>query len=467
MTSQSLTKVEKPDGTPAAAAGGARPSVKLSSRQTRHLAQAVQLEESGTAPLIRLTVFAAAIAVLGFLIWAGFTRIDEVALAEGAVVPSGSIQNIQHLEGGLVEEVLVSEGDLVEEGQVMLRMSPAAALSELEQTRAREMTLLLKAERLRAFAEGREPDFGFASEQYARLVVDNLAIHQTQIQARDGQRSVIQAQIEQKRSELRQLMGQHSTLQTQVDASAEELQMREELVGKGLVSRVVYLDNKREHARLAGELARIIGQTATAREALSETEHRLDDHQTTLHKQTMDELGVAVSELAQVQETIAKLEDRVRRLVIAAPVKGYIKGLAFKNTGAVVQPGALVTEIVPVDRELMIDAKVTTRDIGFVKPGMPVKVKVTTYDFARYGAVWGELVSTSASSFIDETGDGTQSYFKATIKLEQDYVGDVPGQFVITPGMTVQAEIITGDKTLLQYMLKPIFTQLRQSFHER
>lgn len=467
MTSQSLTNVPDPQATPSGPAQAPRPLVKLSARQTRHLAQAVQLEESGTAPLIRLTVFAAILAVLAFLVWAGLTRIDEVALTEGTIVPTGSVQNIQHLEGGLVEEVLVREGDLVDEGQVLLRMSPAAALSELEQTRAREMTLLLKSERLRAFADGREPDFSFASEQYARLVMDNQAIHQTQIQARDGQRLVLSAQLDQKRSELRSLEGQHGTLHTQVDSLSEELRMREELVAKGLVSRVAYLDNKREHARLKGELARVMGQTVTAREALSEAQHRLADHQTSLHKQTMDELGVTVNELAQVQESIAKVEDRVRRLVITAPVKGYVKGLAFKNTGTVIQPGALVTELVPVDRELIVDAKVTTRDIGFVKPGQPVKVKVTTFDFARYGAVKGELVSTSASSFIDERGDSAQSYFKAIIKLEKDYVGDVPGRFVISPGMTVQAEIITGDKTLLQYMLKPIFTQMQQSFHER
>jgi HlyD family secretion protein/adhesin transport system membrane fusion protein len=178
----------------------------------------------------------------------------------------------------------------------------------------------------------------------------------------------------------------------------------------------------------------------------------------------MDDLSTTVTELAQVQESIGRLEDRVNRLVVIAPTRGIVKGLAVHNTGAVVQPGGLVCEIVPVDRELKVEAKVTPRDIGFLKPGQRVKVKVATYDFARYGAVMGTLQQTSASSFINDKGD---PYFKAIVSLDRDYVGDTPGMFRVGPGMTVTAEVITGDKTLLQYMLKPIFTQLRQSFHER
>lgn len=459
--SKELATIPKAEDKPADAP---QPLVKMSSRQSRHLAQSVQLEESGTTPLVRFTMFASSFAVFAFVVWGAFTRIEEVAIADGSVIPSGSIQTVQHLEGGIVDEILVKEGQLVEKGDPLVRLSPAAALADLDQTRAREMTLLLKAERLRAYAEGRRPDFSFAGPEYARLVEDNQAIYQTQLNARDGQRSVILAQIEQKRSELRLLEAQHKTLREQVEANSEELRMRETLLERGLVSRIVYLDNKRENSRLQGELNRTIGQTITAREALAEAESRLVDNQTTAHKTTMDEMGVSVSELAQVQESVARLEDRVKRLMVIAPATGYVKGMAFHNAGAVVQPGGVVCEVVPSGTELKIDARITPRDIGFVKVGQRVKVKVTTYDFARYGAVWGELQQTSASSFLDEKGN---VYFKAAIKLSADYVGDQPGKYVLAPGMTVQAEIITGDKSLLQYMLKPIFTQMQQSFHER
>lgn len=440
------------------------PPVKMSSRQARHLAQAVVLEESGTSPLVRFTMLVSGMATLAFIIWSALTHIPEVAMAEGQVIPSGSVQTVQHLEGGIVQEILARDGQLVEAGEPLIRLNPAQALADLDQTRAREATLLIRAERLRAFAAGRQPDFRFVGNSYERLTADNLEIFNTQVQSRDSGRSVILSQIDQKRSDIRLLESQQKALKEQIDVLGEVVKMREELLDKGLVSRVLFLDNKRELARIQGELARIIGQAVTARESLAEAEGRLVDSQSTLTRQTMDELGTVVSELAQVQESLTRLEDRARRVEVISPVRGLVKGMAVKNAGTVIQPGGLVCEVVPVDTEMKVDAKVTTRDIGHLRVGQPVKVKVTTYDFARYGAVTGRLTTLSASSFLDEKG---QPYFKAIVALDAGYVGDVPGKFAITPGMTVQAEIVTGDKTLLQYILKPIFTQFQQSFHER
>lgn len=463
MTSQSLVNVPPPEP-PAAVPPPPPPAVKQSSRVARHLAQAVQLEESGTAPLIRFTLLMASLACVAFVVWAWLTRIDEVAVAEGEVVPTGSVQTVQHLEGGLVEEILVKEGELVEVDQPLLRLSPAQALGDLDQTRAREMTLLLKAERLRSFVEGRQPDFSFAGGGYQSLVADNHGIYLAQTQARESARAIIMAQIDQKRADLRLLEAQHSSLRDQASALREEFKIRDQLVAKGLVTRIAHLDTKRELARAEGELARILGQTVTAREAVSEAERRLIDNQSTLQKQNMDELGVTIAELAQVQESISRLEDKVRRLLVTAPTRGFVKGLAVRNTGAVIQPGGLVTELVPADTELKVEAKVQPRDVGHVKPGQRVKIKVSTFDFARYGSIMGELTRVSASSFLNEKNE---PFFKATVKLDKAFVGDDPEFHRIRPGMTVQAEVMTGDKTLLQYMLKPIFTQLQQSFHER
>lgn len=460
MTTQSLTTQPQPSANLPVKATG----IKQSSRVSRHLAQAVQLEESGTSPLIRLTILLACIAVAVFLAWASLTTIDEVAVGDGEIIPKGNSQTVQHLEGGIVEEILVKEGELVEQGQPILKLSPAQALADLEQTRAREMTLLLKSERLRAFVEGRKPDFSFAGAAYQSLVADNRAIYQAQVQARDTARSIIQAQIDQKRADLRVMEAQQSSMREQVQSLAEEMGMREELVAKGLVSRIAYLDTKRELARAQGEVTRILGQAVTARDAVSEMENRMLDSQSALQKQNMDELGVAIAELAQVQETISRLEDRVTRLVVDSPAKGYIKGMAVKNAGAVIQPGGLVTELVPVGRELRVEAKVQPRDVGHLKIGQRVRVKVSTYDFARYGSIMGTLDRISASSFLNEKNE---PYFKVQVVLDQDFVGHVAGQHPVAPGMTVTAEVITGNKTLLQYMLKPIFTQLEQSFHER
>jgi adhesin transport system membrane fusion protein len=464
MSNQSLVKVPEAQNVPATTGTTGGAMVKQSSRVARHLAQAVQLEESGTSPLIRFTMLMAGVACLAFVAWSTFTHVEEVAVTDGEVVPVGSTKTVQHLEGGLVEEVLVKEGQLVEAYQPLLRLSPVQALAELDQTRAREMTLLLKSERLRSFVEGRKPDFSFAGPQYASLMADNLSILQAQTQSKETSRSIILSQIEQKRADMRLLEAQHKSLREQVAALAEEMKIRDQLVAKGLVTRIAHLDTKRELARAEGELTRILGQTISAREAVQEMERRLMDSQSTMQKQAMDELGVTIAELAQVQETVARLEDRVHRLEAVAPTRGYIKGLTIKNAGAVIQPGGLIAELVPADQELRVEVKILPRDIGHVKLGQRVKVKVSTYDFARYGSIYGELIRISASSFLNEKGE---PHFKAIVSLEKNYVGDDPSTHAIAPGMTVQAEVMTGDKTLLQYMLKPIFTQLQQSFHER
>ncbi|MDO8606309.1 MAG: HlyD family type I secretion periplasmic adaptor subunit [Phaeospirillum sp.] len=462
-TSQSLVNVPNPGNLPEPVAP-AKPQIKMSSRQSRHLAQAVVLEESGTSGLVRFTMLVASATTAAFVIWAALTDVPEIASAEGSVIPSGQVQSIQHLEGGIVQDVVVKEAEIVEAGQVIIRLNPAQAISDLEQTRAREATLLIKAERLRAFAEERQPDFSGMPQGYDRLISDNLAIYASQAQARDTARSVISSQVDQKRSDIQLLESQERSLREQLGPLQEEMNMRQELVAKGLVSRVVFLDTKRELSRVQGEVSRLIGQEITARSALTEVENRLIDSRSALQKQTMDELGVAINELAQVQESIGRLEDRVKRLEIISPVRGIVKGLAVKNQGAVIQPGGQVCDVVPIENDMKVDAKINTKDVGHLKVGQPVKVKVTTYDFARYGSVHGKLTKLSASSFTDEKGT---PFFKGVIELDNNYVGATPGRFMIHPGMTVTAEIITGDKTLLQYMLKPIFTQVQQSFHER
>lgn len=438
--------------------------VKIGGRQARHLAQAIQLEESGTAPLIRFSLILTTAMCFLFIIWAGFTEVPEIAAAEGSVIPDGQVIIVQHFEGGIVESVAVEDGELVEAGQTILTLSPAAAISDLEQTRAREAALLLKAERLRAFVEGRAPDFTVAGNGYAALAKDNQSIYQSQIHAYESTRTVTLSQVDQKRSELALLQDQRASLQEQTDNLAQEATMRDDLFKHHLITLVQLLDTKRELSRMQGELSRNLSQTLTAREALSEFESKLTDQEATLRKQNMDELSTVISELAQVQESIGRLEDRVKRLVVTAPGRGYIKGLVQRHPGAVIQPGGGICEIVPMDKELLIDAKLDTKDVGHIEPGQRVKVKVQTYDPARYGFAWGTLKLVSANSFMDEKN---KPYFKGLVNLDNSYVGDDPVHNRITPGMTVNIEIITGQKTLLQYMLKPIFTQLHQSFHER
>lgn len=441
----------------------AAPKVAAGSRQMRHLAQSIVLEESGTSPMVRMAILLVCTATAAFVAWAAITRITEVAVTMGQVIPSGQVKTVQHLEGGIVAAILIKDGDLVEEGQTVVRLNPAQALADLEQTRSRHAALLARTERLRAFVENRDANFSELGRGWEDLVADQTEMLTAQREALRTSIAVLQAQRDQKQAEMELTREQLKGVDQQLIILAEVIRMRADLLSKGLQSKVVYLDNQRELARQQAERGRLVAQLAAAEKTLQETETRIAERRATLRKEAVDELAKAAAELGEVRETLSRLYDRVTRLEIEAPVRGLVQNLRIHNAGAVIPPGGLVAELVPVDREMQVEARVSTRDIGHVKVGQPVSVKLTTYDFSRYGAIDGTVAALSATTFLDEKQG---AYYKALISLKSDHVGSDAANRVL-PGMTAQADIITGDKSLLQYLLKPIYVAVQQSFHER
>jgi len=437
---------------------------KVGSRQTRYLAQSVVLEEAGSSSLIRMGMLTVSAVVISFIVWSYFTEVDEVSVSFGEVIPSSQIQTIQHLEGGILSEILVSEGQIVEAGDVLLRMDPAAAYSERAQMQARRASLLLKAERLRAFGLGREPDFSIVGEEYANMVKDQESIYSVQTGSRDSRREVMLNQIEQTSTQLNILDEQENTLRKHLKIVQDELKMREGLYRKGLSTKIVYLDIKREANQSRGDVNEVVQERLKAIEAHEEAKNRLGQDVAKTKEEALQEMGTVNAELAQVREAISKLEDRVKRLDVFAPVRGIVKGLQATTVGGVLAPGATITEIVPLDKELIVETKITTRDVGHLRVGQPVTVKVTSFDFARYGGITGELTSISATTFMNEK---EEPYYKGLVTLDRSYVGYDPESNRIMPGMTVQADVTTGKKTLLQYLLKPVYSSVNEAFRER
>lgn len=434
------------------------------SRQPRHLSQAIILEETGTSAIVRQAILLISGAMLVFILWAGIAKLDEVAVTNGEVVPSSAVQTIQHLEGGVVSEILVKEGQLVDEGQVLFRLAPQSAASEFEQMKAREVGLALRAERLKSYLDGRDPDFSFAGDAFKELVQDQKSILLAQRQARSSSLAVAKAQVEQKRLEVRQFEESLIGTKEQLKVLEELVRIRGQLEKEGLVSRVVFLDTQRSFFTTQGDVNRITQQLAASRQALTEAENRLSSQDATLKQEASNEMGAVTGELAQVRESLSKLSDRVERLDIVSPKKGLVQDLKIRTLGAVVAPGGTLCQVVPVNDKLQLEIKIQSRDIGHVSTGQPVIVKMTTYDFSRYGSIPGKLETLSPTSFTDERGN---TFYKGIVTLERNYVGEVPGVNVVLPGMTAQADIETGDKTLLEYLLKPIVVSLKNSFHER
>lgn len=440
--------------------------IRRGDRQTRFLAQSVLLEEGGSSGLIRVATLTISAVITAFIIWASITEVEEVAVASGEVVPSGQVQTIQHLEGGIIREIKIADGDFVEQGQTLIRLDPTAVISELEQSRARRVALALKAERLRAYGLGVDPGFSRIpdSEKYPELISDQEAIYESQMAARANRREVIIKQIEQRKADIALYDEREKNLKRNARLLKEELGMRQELLDKGLTSKIVVLDLRRELNRARGDITKVQGERLRTVESLNESQERLNELETDLRENALTEMGGVTSELAQVRESIAKMRDRVRRLEVTAPVRGIVKGLKTHTVGGVIPPGGIVLEIVPLEKELIVEARITTRDVGHVRVGHPVRVKVVTYDYARYGGITGELKDISASTFLDEQGD---PYYKGIISMDRAYVGFDPERNRVLPGMTVQADINTGKKTLLQYLLKPVYTSMNQAFRER
>lgn len=433
-------------------------------KQLRFLSQSALLEEAGTPRTVRLAVSLIAVTVLAFLGWSALARVSEVATTEGAVVPSGSVRTVQHLDGGVVEEILVVEGELIEAGQLMVRLDPARARAELEQMRARRVALELMAERLRAFAQDRPADFSFADARHGELIADNAAILAAQRRARREQRRVIHMQIAERRAELDLHESQTEPLRLRVALVEEELELHRTMFDQGLESKVVFLSVQRDLARVRGEMAALTGRARQSREAIAEAESRLIELGSRLASDAMTQLGAATGELAEVREAIVKLSDKVRRTRVLAPVRGLVQNLSVNTVGGVIVPGGFVAEVVPVDEELIVETRIDPRDIGHLSIGQAATVKVSTYDFARYGGIAGVLVGLSATTFVD---DRYGTYYKGRIKLARNFVGGDPSRNLVLPGMMVQADINTGEKTILQYLLKPVYNALDSGFRER
>lgn len=441
------------------------PKLEKATRQIRHLAQFAIVEESGISAVSRAAVIIVSAVVAAFIVWASFMRIDEVAVTFGTAVPSRSVQVVQHLEGGIVREILVEDRAMVEAGQVLVRLDPIQASAELEQAQSRRAGLAIKSERLRAFVENRQPDFSSFGVKYAPMVADQLDLLRANSERWSSQRKVFEEQIMQKREEIRAAQNQQRSAEEQLKLVSEEVGMREQLYNSGYSSKVDFYAVRRQRAAVEAELSRLKGQEATAAKALEELAKRIGDLDNNIRQDTLGELGTVSTELVQVEESMSRLHDRVNRLEIVSPAKGFVQNLKAKTVGAVVPAGGMLMEIVPVDDELLVETRISTRDVGHLHSGQKVIIKVASYDFVRFGSVEGTLRDISATTYVDEKDN--QPYYKGWVLLEHPYVGKHEGQNRILPGMTVQADIITGDKTLLQYLLKPLQASFSQAFRER
>jgi membrane fusion protein, adhesin transport system len=439
------------------------PEERRVNRHVPSLNRSLHIEEGRPPHSSRMNIFIACGIVFAFIAWAAVTPIDEVAIANGQVIPTGFIKSVQHLEGGIISEINIHEGDTVKEGQALIVLDGKAAQSELEQALAKEAALKIRAERLRAFGLEQKPNFAEYIKRYPNLVEDQQSIYDMQVRNRNDQRAVIEKQQEQQKALLNIQLGQEKDLKKELSIQEEQLAADKVLLNKQLTTRTKYRETDVKVSNVRKELDQVLNQMQQTHQAIAESDNKLTELSTRLRNDALTEMGNVTGEIAQVKESITKLQDKVQRLIISAPVAGIVKGLKTNTLKGVIQPGEEILQVVP-DNAMEIEAQINPKDVGNTEPGQNVTIKVSAYDYARFGTIEGKLRAISASTFLDEN---KKPYYKAFISMDQLYVGKNPKVNRVSIGMTVQAEIHTGVKTLLQYLIKPVYNAVKSSFRER
>ena len=447
----------KPVAKPAAPAAPAR-------NQLQYLSHSILLEEAGTPGLMRMTIAVILLLVVAFLGWASVAKISEVAVAPGAVVPETPVQRVQHLEGGIVAEVFVNEGDIVDAGQPLARLDPVQVQAELEQTQTRIAALRLQAERLRSFALDPDGTARPLVPDVRGLGADQAMILDSQRRAVAQQRAVLERQVDQRRQELRTLADQEARVRRSLALLDQEQQMRTRLFEQGLNSRLNILDIERRTNETRGEASRMAGEQARVRQSIAEAEQRLTELTATAERDALAQMGTLTAELAQLDDLAVRLRDRLTRVMITAPMRAVVKGITVTTVGGVLAPGAELMQLVPIGDRLIVESRLNPRDVGVVREGQEALVKVSAYDYSRYGGVKGKVTQISPTTFLDERN---LPYYRVRIELAQNYLGPVAGRNAILPGMTVQADLPTGEKTLMEYLFRPLYLATHEAFRER
>lgn len=432
-------------------------------KQTRYLSQAIQLEEAVNPHIIKTTMTMVSLALLVFICWAALTNINEVARTPGEIVPQGYQKTIQHLEGGIVKHINVKDGDIVAINQSLITINGASLQEDYERAEGKKLSLEMQAERLRAFVDGRQPDFSGFHLASDKMIKDQESYFLGMKTARDKEEAVILNQITDKKHNINAINGDLQTANSNLSITDKVYQKRDKLNKQGYASDMQLLEDKRNLNQAQGTIRNLENQMITARGEIKQYQNRLASLSAQHRDEALEKLDNVESQIAENRQIIEKLMERITRLDVRSPVRGLVKGMNINTVGSVIQPGQIIMEVIPLDKNLEVAVKISPQDIGHLKIGQDVQVKFSTFDFSRYGFITGRLDQISAATF---SGDKGERYYHGRITLPQNYVGTDKDN-IILPGMTVMADVITGNKTILEYMLKPIHLSIKSAFKER
>ena len=411
----------------------------------------------------RILLWSSLLCVLVLLIWASLGSIDEVVRGQGKVVPSRQVQVVQSLDGGVVEEILVRPGQKVDAGQVLLRLDPTRSTASLGENKAETLALKAKAARLEALATGepfKVPDD--VLKQAPNVVEMERRVWENKNQELQTAVSIARDQFNQRQQELRETMANRDQAASSCSLTSEELRVTKPLLSSGAVSEVDLLRLQRDVARFCGEAKAAGAQIGRIQAAIQEAERKVQESELNARNLARVELSETRGKLSSLEQGQLALQDRVKLAEVRSPVRGTVNNLMANTVGGVVQPGKDILDIVPMDDTLLLEVQINPKDIGFLHFGQKAEVKFTAYDFAIYGGLAGKVEQIAANTITDEKGN---SFYIVKVRTDRAHVGD--DSRPIIPGMQAEVHILTGQRTLMQYLLKPILRAKANAFTER
>jgi adhesin transport system membrane fusion protein len=408
-------------------------------------------------------VRAALFIVAALLLWASLAQVDEVTKGDAKVVPSKQLQVIQSYDGGVVTEILVKEGQVVESGQVLLKVDETRATSGVRESNAQTFSLKAKLARLKALAEGTSflPPAPVNPEDQ-NVVDQERQLYESRRSELMAQIGISQQQLAQRQQELSETRSKRESASRTLELSQQELSKTRPLLATGAVSEVEVLRLERDVSRSRGDVEQANAQSARVQAAISEATRKIQETELAFRNDARKELSETLARLNSLNEGAVALVDKVSRSQVKSPVRGRVQRLLANTVGGVVAPGKDIVEIVPLDDALVLEAKVQPRDIAFIHPGQQATVKFTAYDFSVYGGLDAVVENISPDTQTDERGQNT--YYLVRVKTHRANFNE---KMPIIPGMTAEVDVLTGKKTVMSYLLKPVLKAKAYALRER
>ncbi|MCT4655691.1 MAG: HlyD family type I secretion periplasmic adaptor subunit [Cohaesibacter sp.] len=403
--------------------------------------------------------------VVAFIVWSFLTSVLEVTHATGQIQPSSSVQLVQHLEGGYIDKVLVKEGDRVEKGQTLMRLRSTATQSDRDRLAVRAASLRMSVANYDALAlELIRPDYGADTRRYPQLAQSADSVFSSEKVRMMREQEKLASQVARRKAELQALLAEKQSVAKRMEIAAEQYKILDGLLRQQYASRRSVLEAEAAFEEARSRSFALEGRIAAAKEQVTEAEIQLEELRASSKAKYAKERQTVQAELAELDNILTKEQDRVQSLDLVAPSSGLVQELAINTVGAVIRGGEVIARIVPDDRDIVAEVRVPPKDIGHIQKGANAKVSVSTFDPYVFGTLEGEVKTISASSFEDERGE---PYFKIQIALDDNALMRGEAAYPVLPGMVVTADILTGEKSLARYLLKPVFRSLDQAFTER